>query len=149
MQGNFIIRKYNENWDFIEEVSVGNGALNTGINELCRIHAGLSANTFSAANTSIGVGDSNTAFNATQTDLQGATKFYKACSTVTTGVNGGTTTTEIIVAVFGLTDAVQSWQEFVWKQTATSNICLNRAVSNQGTKPNTQIWTVTLTITYA
>ena len=56
----------------------GNCLLNTGIDEMWDLITGDSANHFNNASAQIGVGDSNTAANATQTDLQAATnKTYK------------------------------------------------------------------------
>ncbi len=57
----------------------GNCLLNGGIDEMWDLITGDSANHFNNAGAQIGVGDSNTAAAATQTDLQAATnKTYKA-----------------------------------------------------------------------
>lgn len=153
IEGIFEVRKYASEQDhldgnYYEVASFENTLLLSGINEMLRIFAGSSSNTFSAANTSLGVGDSSTAVVNSQTDLQAATnKAYATSTSVTTGANNGTTNTIIIVALFGSGVANFSWQEFVFKQTATSNICLDRAVSNQSTKIAGQVWTLTYTVT--
>lgn len=124
----------------------GNIALDTGKAEILNLTIGGSANHFDATNTVLGVGDSTTAEAATQTDLQAATnKTYKACDTgwpklVTTTVTNDTIEAK---ATFGSADANYAWNEFVIKQN-TSAICLNRKVSEQGTKASGQTWVLTL-----
>jgi hypothetical protein len=81
----------------------GNCLLNTGIDEMWDLIVGDSANHFNNASSTIGVGDSNTAANATQTDLQAATnKTYKGMET------GYPTSTSQKATCQSLTSAV-SW----------------------------------------
>jgi len=78
----------------------------------------------------------------TQTDLQAVTnKTYKAMDTGYP--TSGTDQKATFKATFGSEDANYSWQEFVIKN-STSLICLNRKVSNQGTKVSGQTWTLTV-----
>ena len=123
----------------------GNCLLNTGIDEMWDLICGDSANHFNNAGTQIGVGDSNTAANASQTDLQAATnKTYK-------GMDGGypTSTSQkaTFKASFGASDANYVWNEWVVKQ-STSGKCLNRKVDSLGTKSG-GTWTLQVDITLA
>ena len=72
----------------------GNCLLNIGIDEMWDLIVGDSANHFNNASAQIGVGDSSTAADATQTDLQAATnKTYKAME------SGGTWTLEVTITL--------------------------------------------------
>jgi hypothetical protein len=57
----------------------------------------------------------------------------------------GTGQQAVFKATFGPDDANYSWNEFVIKN-ATSGVCLNRKVSNQGTKASGQTWVITVTL---
>lgn len=123
-----------------------NIALNTGKAEVLALVLGSSANHFDAANTRVGVGDSNTAAANTQTDLVAATnKTYKACESTWPKLSTTTTTNDTFEAKasFGSAEANHAWQEFVIKQNV-SGICLNRKVSDQGVKASGQTWVITL-----
>ncbi|MGD0779166.1 MAG: hypothetical protein ABR954_00045 [Dehalococcoidales bacterium] len=123
----------------------GNCLLNSGIDEIWDIVCGDSANHFNNAGAQIGVGDSNTAANATQTDLQAATnKTYKGMDT---GYPTSTTQKATFKASFGASDANYAWNEWVVKQ-ATSGKCLNRKVESLGTKSG-GTWTLQVDITLA
>ena len=147
------IEKYRGNeagfWKLFEPYEVitgeGNCLLNSGIDEMWDLICGDSANHFSNAGAQIGVGDSNTAAAASQTDLQAASnKTYK-------GMDGGypTSTTQKVTfkASFGASDANYTWNEWVVKQ-STSGKCLNRKVDNLGTKSG-GTWTIQVDITLA
>lgn len=141
------IEKYAEGEDIPFEIVEfeENIALNTGKAEILNLVLGGSANHFDATNARVGVGDSNTAAANTQTDLQAASnKTYMACDSTWPKLATTTTTNDTLEfkATFGSADANYSWQEFVIKQN-TSGICLNRKVSNQGTKVAGQTWVVT------
>jgi hypothetical protein len=121
----------------------GNCLLNSGIDEMWDLIAGDSANHFNNAGAQIGVGDSNTAAAATQTDLQAATnKTYKGMDT---GYPTSTTQKATFKASFGAGDANYAWAEWVIKQ-ATSAKCLNRKVDAMGTKSG-GTWTLEVSIT--
>jgi hypothetical protein len=121
----------------------GNCLLNGGIDEMWDLIAGDSANHFNNAGAQIGVGDSNTAAAATQTDLQAATnKTYKAMDS---GYPTSTTQKATFRASFGAGDANYTWNEWVVKQ-ATSGKCLNRKVDSMGTKSG-GTWTLEVSIT--
>lgn len=130
------------------DVSVvhGNLLLNEGIAELWDLACGLGSPTaFSNANARIGVGDSNTAAAAAQTDLQASTnKAYKSMEASYPSRSGQTVTWR---AVFGTGDANYAWEEFTVDNGASAGKTLNRKVSAQGTKAAGQTWTVDLAIT--
>ncbi len=121
----------------------GNCLLNTGIDEMWDLITGASSNYYNNADAQIGVGDSNTAADPSQTDLEAATnKTYK-------GMDAGhpTSTSQKITlkSSFGSSEANYAWEEWVVKQ-GTSAICLNRKVDSLGTKTS-GTWTLEVTIT--
>ena len=119
-----------------------NCLLNSGINEIWDLVTGASANHYDNNNDQIGVGDSNTAANATQTDLQAATnKTYKGMES---GYPTSTSQKVTFKASFGSTEANYAWEEWVVKH-STSAICLNRKVESLGTK-STGTWTLEVQI---
>ena len=121
----------------------GNCLLNVGIDEMWDLIVGDSANHFNNANTQIGVGDSNTAANATQTDLQATTnKTYKGMET---GYPTSTSQKATFKASFGASEANYTWNEWVVKH-ASSGKCLNRKVDALGTK-SSGTWTLEVSIT--
>ena len=124
----------------------GNCLLNSGIDEMWDLVTGVvsgAAHIYDNAAAQIGVGDSSTAADATQTDLQAATnKTYKAMEA---GYPTSTTQKVTLKSSFGTADANYVWNEWVVKQ-ATSLICLNRKVEALGTK-STGTWTLEIDIT--
>lgn len=114
--------------------------------------AGLTTGTgtaFNNANSSIGVGDSTAAHAFNQTDLQAATnKLRKAMDAGYPQVAGNVITFR---STFGTTEANFAWNEWaVFNTTAASGgVMLNRKQEALGTKPNTQTWQFTVTVTIA
>ena len=144
LKGLWKIEKYDEKGNLIETSEFENLFLNSGINEIWKLVTGNGGTAFTNATAQIGVGDSTVAESATQTDLQATTnKTYKAMDTGYP--TSGTGQQAVFKATFGGTDANYSWNEFVIKN-ATSGICLNRKVSNQGTKASGQTWVITVTL---
>lgn len=102
---------------------------------------------FNNANSSIGVGDSTTAFAATQTDLQAATnKLRKAMDATYPQVAANVLTFR---STFATSDANFAWQEWAVFNTtsASGGTMLNRKVESLGTKTSAQSWQLTVTIT--
>jgi hypothetical protein len=101
---------------------------------------------FDAANARLGVGDSTTACNAAQTDLQAATnKFRKLVS----GAPGRVNNVLTFIATFGAAEANFAWNEIGVFNTATANQgMLCRVVQALGTKASGD-WTLTSTVTVA
>ena len=130
----------------------GNVALRVGKAELWNCLIGGSASHFDNTNARLGVGDTAApAAVDTQTDLQAPTnKLYKACDSgyPQRAMTVWTNDTLVSKATFATTEANYLWTEFVLKQN-TSGICMNRVVSNQGTKTNAQTWVLTLNIQWA
>jgi hypothetical protein len=121
----------------------GNCLLNTGIDEMWDLVTGVSANHFNNAGAQIGVGDSNTAADPSQTDLQAATnKTYKGMES---GYPTSTSQKATFKSSFGSDDANYAWNEWVIKQ-STSAKCLNRKVESLGTKSG-GTWTLEVDIT--
>jgi hypothetical protein len=121
----------------------GNLLLNSGIDEMWDLIVGDSANHFNNASAQIGVGDSSTEANASQTDLQAATnKTYKGMES---GYPTSTSQKATFKASFGDSEANYAWNEWVVKQ-STSSKCLNRKVESLGTKAS-GTWTLEVNIT--
>jgi len=120
----------------------GNCLLNTGIDEMWDLIVGDSSNHFNNASAQIGVGNSSTAANASQTDLLGASKTYKGMET---GYPTSTSQKATFKASFGESDANYTWNEWVVKQSSSAK-CLNRKVDALGTKSG-GTWTLEVSIT--
>jgi len=128
-------------YEFME--GEGNCLLNTGIDEMWDLVTGVSANHYDNSNAQIGVGDSSTAADPSQTDLQAATnKTYKGMES---GYPTSTNQKATFKASFGASDANYAWNEWVVKQ-STSAKCLNRKVESLGTKSG-GTWTLEVDIT--
>lgn len=122
-----------------------NMLLNEGIQDALDLIIGAGGTAFSNANARLGVGDSNAAEAATQTDLQAAAnKTYKAMEA---GYPSRANQTLAFRAVFGSADANYAWNEFCADNGAAAGKTLNRKVSAQGTKASGQTWTLDLSIT--
>jgi len=124
----------------------GNLMLNEGINELWTILCSSGGTKYDNTNAQLGVGDSSTAEDATQTDLQAATNYLwkgMEASFPTYGSSQKATWK----SSFGSTEANFAWNEFSVRNGATADKNLNRKVSSQGTKTSGQTWELTLEIT--
>lgn len=125
----------------------GNLLLNAGITRMINLLTGAGGTAFNAANSRIGVGNSTTAAAAGQTDLQGASKYFKLVDSATP--SGQTVTW---VATFASGDANFAWEEWGIDNGSTSGSTvtaplLNRKVAAMGTKGSGSTWTLTVTIT--
>jgi hypothetical protein len=123
----------------------GNCLLNSGINEMWDLVTGVvsgAGHIYDNAAAQIGVGDSDTAAVASQTDLQATTnKVYKAMET---GYPTSLSQKATFKAAFGSSEGNFTWNEWVVKH-STSGICLNRKVENLGTKTS-GTWTLEVDI---
>lgn len=130
-----------------EEILVvpGNLLLNEGIQEVWDLVIAAGGTTaYNNANADIGVGDSNTAAVATQTDLQaGANKLFKAMNA---GKPARTNQTMNFASDFGSSEANFAWQEWSIRNGNTRNKNLNRKVESLGTK-STGTWTLSADVT--
>ena len=120
---------------------------NTGRDLIAKmiVGAGVSGDWFDNTNAHIGVGDSNTAFAASQTNLQAETnKFRKSMES---GFPDRADNAIDFKASFGTDEANFAWLEWGVFNHASAGVMLNRKVENLGTKSGgTWVLTVTLTV---
>ena len=98
---------------------------------------------FNASNARIGVGDSSTAFNVAQTDLQAASNKIRKL------VNGAP---QVVLAsgqvtfsaTFSNAEAVFAIQEVGLFNAASGDTMMSRKVVSLGTKPSNEAWTIDL-----
>jgi len=108
---------------------------------------GSTLNKWDTTNGYLGVGDSSTAFAATQTDLQAATNKLKKLMTSSSDNGSGVLT---FIATFSSGEGNFAWNEFgAFNGGAAfgTGTMMQRVVSSQGTKTAGQVWTLTLTVT--
>lgn len=100
---------------------------------------------FDQTNTRIGVGDSSTAFSASQTDLQAATNKHREALDSAPDL----TSANVIrfVSTFESADANFDWNEWGIFNAASGGTMLLRKVSALGTKTSAAAWTLTVDIT--
>ncbi len=109
------------------------------------IGEGTASDWFDETNAHIGVGDSNTAFAATQTNLQAVTNKFR--QGMESGFPDRTDNAIDFKASFGTDDANFAWLEWGVFNHASTGTMLNRKVENLGTKSGgTWVLTVTLTV---
>ena len=100
---------------------------------------------FDTTNARLGVGDGIAAFDASQTDLQGANKIRKA-------MDAGYPTVEAPVVTFKSTflpaEANFAWNEWGIFNAASGGAMLNRVIESNGTKQNNQTWVLEVEITF-
>lgn len=117
---------------------------NAGRDFIAGLITGHEATVFNNANARLGVGDGTTAFDVTQTDLQGANKFRKA-------MDSGFPTRLANVLTFKTTvlgaEANFSWQEWGVFNAASGGVMLNRKVEDNGAKISGQTWVFEVDIT--
>lgn len=106
---------------------------------------GAAVTPFNATNAHIGVGDSATAFAATQADLVATINVLRKAQD--TGYPTQSTNVLTFRSTFGTADANFAWNEWGVFNAATAGTMLNRKVEALGTKPNTQTWQFTVTLT--
>lgn len=147
VRGHLRVEKFDAEGTLYETAEAENIFLTAGINEIWRLVIGQSANTFSAAQAQVGIGDSSKATDAAQTDLQAATnKAYRPMVSGYPMPTGGNAVQ--FQASFGSLDANFAWAEFVVKH-GSSGICIDRGVAAMGTKAPGTTWTATVTLSIA
>ena len=124
----------------------GNCLLNTGIDKIWDLVTGAVAGAdhiYDNSHAQIGVGDSDSAAEAAQTDLQAETnKTYKSMEE---GYPTSSSQKVTFKSSFGSSEANYTWNEWVVKQ-STSGVCLNRKVDSLGAK-SSGTWTLEVEIT--
>ena len=104
---------------------------------------GEAATLLDEANSYIGVGDSDAIFAAAQTDLVG-TRIRKPMET---GYPARTANELVFRAIFDTSEANFAWEEWGVFNAPSGGTMLNRHLESLGTKPDTQSWQMTTTIT--
>jgi len=115
---------------------------NAGRDYIATAINGEAVTAYNNANAYLGVGDSTTAFAATQTDLQAATNKLRKAMDATYPQRSANVIT--YRSTFGGTDANFAWQEFGLFNASSGGTMLNRKVSAQGTKTSGQLWELTM-----
>jgi len=131
------------------EAFKGNVALNEGLQLLADIIAGIdtTSNKWDNSNAYLGVGDSSTAEDASQTGLQGTNKTFKGMDDGYPSRSGQTLEWR---ATFESGDANHDWKEFTVVNASDDNgTNLNRKVADKGTKSSGETWTLSLQITFS
>ena len=105
---------------------------------------GAAVTAFNNANAYIGVGESNDAFDKTETDLQGASKIRKAMEATYPLRSSNVLTFR---AVFGAGDANFAWEEWGVFNASSAATMYVRKVESLGTKTAAQTWQMTVTVT--
>lgn len=100
---------------------------------------------FDASNAYLGVGDSSTAYGATQTDLQAASN--KLRKGMESGYPQRSTNVLTFRSLFGTSDANWHWQEWGVFNGSSGGDMLSRKAEDLGTKTSAQSWLLTVDIT--
>lgn len=122
------------------------GLTNAGRDFIAQAIVNASSPTFfDNSNSYIGVGDSNTAFAASQTDLQAASNKTRKAMDATYP----TRSTNVLTfrSTFGTSDANYAWEEWGVFNASSSGTMLSRKVESLGTKTSAQSWQMTGTLT--
>lgn len=100
---------------------------------------------YSNANAHIGVGDGNTAASASQTDLQGTSKFRRPMESSFPDQSQGANVMRF-KSSFGTTEANYAWEEWGVFNALSAETMMNRKVESLGTKTSAQTWEFTVDI---
>lgn len=133
-----------------DSIVIGNVWLNNFINWLLTVIAegkGGGEQYFDNANSYLGVGQDDTAENASQTDLQGLSTYVAMDTGYPTYGTGQKITFKV---TFDETTGNGNWKEFCATNyshaTGTTGYVWNRKVVDKGTKQVGEIWELTLTL---
>jgi hypothetical protein len=123
----------------------GNGLLNEGINNMWTLICGGSATAYDNTYARLGVGDSDTAHAASQTELQAVTN--KVYGDMEDGYpEYGTSQKAVFKASFDTDTANFTWNEWSIDNGSSASLNMNRKVESLGTKAS-GTWTLTVEIT--
>jgi hypothetical protein len=106
---------------------------------------GESSTLFNNANAHLGVGDSATAFAASQTDLVAATNKLRKAMDATYPQRSVNVIT--YRSTFGTSEGNFAWEEVGVFNGSSANTMLCRKTQALGTKPSNQSWELTATVT--
>jgi hypothetical protein len=133
-------RFHRENTPYERKLIEGNLFVNNGIQIMLDAFIGTSITAFSNANARIGVGDSNTAATATQTDLQAATNKLRKGMDATFPSRASQTMSW--KASFTGAEALFAWQEWgIFNAASGAASMFNRKVESLGTH-SSGTWTL-------
>jgi len=118
---------------------------NAGRDVIAAMILGEATTDFNNANSFLGVGDSTTAFAATQTDLQAATNKLRKAMQAT--YPSRATNVLTFRSLFDTADANFAWEEWGTFNASSGPTMLNRKVEALGTKTSAQQWQLTITLT--
>jgi len=120
------------------------GLTDAGVTHIAQDIIGEAVTAFDNSNAYLGVGTSSTAFNATQTDLVGASKFRKAME-----ATYPQRSTDVLTfrALYATNQANFAWEEWATFNASTAGTMLQRYVESLGTKTTAQSWQLTVDIT--
>lgn len=104
-----------------------------------------SATPLDASNAHIGAGDSDTAFDINQTDLQASSN--KLRKGMEAGYPQRTDNTLVFRGLFGTADANWTWKEWGLFNAVSGGEMLTRKVEALGTKTSAQSWLLTASLT--
>lgn len=118
------------------------GLQNAGRQRMLDKLIGAAGNVFDATNSHVGVGNSNTAFSAAHTDLQGASKHRE----IVDSAPSRSTDTLTFIATLEAADANYAIEEVAVFDASSAGIMLSRLVQALGTKASPAVWTITYTL---
>lgn len=118
---------------------------NAGRDLIARALIGDVYTIFNNANSHIGVGDSTTAFAATQTDLQAPTNKLRKAMEATYPLRAANVLT--FRSLFSTSEANFAWNEWAVFNALGAGDMLNRKVETLGTKTSAQSWQLTVQLT--
>jgi hypothetical protein len=138
-------RFYAENAPAEEIVREGNILTQTGIEAIWKLVSGGSATAYSNANARLGVGDDDTAAQATDTDLLGANTAWKGMEAGYPVVSALADRKITFRSIFGSSEGNFAWLEWGVDNGASAHKLLNRKVESLGTKSSGS-WQLTIEI---
>ena len=143
-------RRVGEQKPYAVDESKHNCFLIEGMNEMWNLILGIGGTAYNSTNAYIGVGDSTTAENESQTGLQGTNKYYKG---MTSGYPKGPADAgdkkAVFRSVFGANEANFAWNE-VTVANGNSDAAKNmlRIVASKGTKSSGEEWTAEVEVQF-
>jgi hypothetical protein len=123
------------------------GLTNAAATEIAKCAINDSPTYINNTNAYLGVGDSSTAFAASQTDLQAASNKLRKAMEPSYPTRSGAAVT--LRSLFGTSEANWAWAEWGTFNASTAGTMWQRKVESLGTKTNTQSWQLTVTLTFA
>jgi len=118
---------------------------NAGRDDIAKALMADSFTAFNNANARLGVGDSNAAFAAGQTDLQAASNKLRKAMEASYPQRAANVLT--FRSLFGTSEANFAWEEWGVFNAGSGGTMVSRKVEALGTKANTQSWQLTTDLT--